>query len=371
MIPVSLALSPALLLALVPALLLTWVLAPPPRRALAPQRPARVRRAPTSPLDTARMVEQLASVISSGASIRQGWGALSRTLPEGDLRDLARASAAGADPSRAASGRLRGTPTVTSLGAALAVCERTGAPAAVMLQHLAEALRDLHDAAQARRSAFAGPRSTARILLVLPLAGLGLGMLLGGDPLRLLVASASGRLLGAAGIALTVLGWWWMRRLLRSADPPRRTEVDPSVVLELIAGALESGLPLSRALAAVGTALPVGKDAEAMRAVSTALAAGVPARLAVAALPTELDALGRSATLAEETGADLARVLRAAARDARRGRARDAEVRAAELAVRLVLPTGVALLPAFVALGIVPTVISLLGGALTLTSGGA
>ena len=48
-----------------------------------------------------------------------------------------------------------------------------------------------------------------------------------------------------------------------------------------------------------------------------------------------------------------------------------AEVRAAELAVRLVLPTGAALLPAFVALGIVPTVISLLGGTLSLTSGGA
>jgi tight adherence protein B len=64
-------------------------------------------------------------------------------------------------------------------------------------------------------------------------------------------------------------------------------------------------------------------------------------------------------------------VLRSAARDARRGRARDAEVRAAELAVRLVLPTGVALLPAFVALGIVPTVISLLGGTLALTAPGA
>ena len=352
-------------------LLLTWVLAPPRRPSAGPARPARTRRAPAAALDMARLVEQLSSVIASGASIRQGWAALERTLPEGDLRDLSRASASGADVRRAAGGRLQGTPTVASLGAALAVCERTGAPAAVMLQHLAEALRDLHDAAQARRSAFAGPRSTARILLVLPLAGLGLGMLLGGDPLHLLVASTSGRLLGAAGLALTALGWWWMRRLLRSADPPHRAEVDASVVLELIAGALESGLPLSRALDAVGTALPAGEDAESMRAVSAALASGVPARVAVAALPAQLEALGRSATLAEETGADLARVLRSAARDARRGRARDAEVRAAELAVRLVLPTGVALLPAFVALGIVPTVISLLGGTLALTTPGA
>src|SRR5690606_28364124 len=84
----------------------------------------------------------------------------------------------------------------------------------------------------------------------------------------------------------------------------RRGEVDPAVARELIAGALESGLPLSRALAAGAAALPGGTDAEAMRAVASALAAGVPARLAVDALPAELDALGRSAVLAEETGAD-------------------------------------------------------------------
>ena len=44
---------------------------------------------------------------------------------------------------------------------------------------------------------------------------------------------------------------------------------------------------------------------------------------------------------------------------------------AAQLAVRLVLPTGLTLLPAFVALGIIPTVISLLGGTFSLTLGGA
>ena len=73
--------------------------------------------------------------------------------------------------------------------------------------------------------------------------------------------------------------------------------------------------------------------------------------------------------LAEGTGADLARVLRSAARDLRRGRARDVEVLAAQLAVRLVLPTGLALLPAFVALGIIPTVMSLLGGTVTFSPG--
>lgn len=355
------------------ALLLLWVLAPPaagPGKAgSAPGAGRRVPRAPSGPLEMAGLVEQLSTVLGTGAGIRQAWAAMARVLPEGELHELARAAASGADPRRAAGPRLRESEMVSSLGAALAVCERTGAPTARMLQHLAGALRDLHDAAQARRSAFAGPRSTARILLVLPLAGLGLGALLGGDPLRLLATTTAGQLLTLVGLALTVLGAWWMRRLLRRADPPRRHRVDPSVMLELIAGALESGMPLARAVAAVGTSLTPGSEADALRRLAVALEAGLPAPLATRDLPSELEALRGSAVLAEATGADLARVLRSAARDARRARARDAEVLAAQLAVRLVLPTGLALLPAFLALGIIPTVMSLLGGTIALGGG--
>ncbi|MGO1388773.1 type II secretion system F family protein [Brachybacterium alimentarium] len=361
--------SVAILLAALMAVF--WVCAPP----LLTSRPGpaarAARRASAGRLEVARMVEQLATVISSGAGVRQAWAAVAHSMPEGELAEMARAAAAGADPRRAASGSLARSETIGSLGAALSVCERTGAPTAGMLQSLADALRDLHDAAQARRSAFTGPRSTAKILLVLPLAGLGLGVLLGGDPLRLLVSSPSGHLLGALGIALTGLGWWWMQRLIHRADPPETGRVDPSVVLELIAGALDSGLPLARSVGSVALALPSGPDEETLGRLAGALDAGLPAVLATAELPSEFTALGQSAVLAESAGADLARVLRSAARDARRGRARDAEVRAAQLAVRLVLPTGVALLPAFVVLGIIPTVISLLGGTFALTASGA
>jgi tight adherence protein B len=351
-------------------LALTWMLLPPSAPTASAPVTRRSRRTVPGTLDVARMVEQLATVISSGAGVRQAWGAIARSLPDGELTELARSAAAGADPRRAAAGRLRGSETISSLGAALAVCERTGAPTAAMLQGLADALRDLHDASLARRSAFAGPRSTARILLVLPLAGLGLGILLGGDPLRLLLASPTGNLLGASGLVLTGIGWWWMHRLIHRADPPDTLRVDPSVALELIAGALESGLPLSRAVSAVSAALPTGPDAGLLSRLATALEAGVPASLAARDLPREFAALGESAVLAESAGADLARVLRSAARDGRRGRARQAEVLAAQLAVRLVLPTGLALLPAFVVLGIIPTVMSLLGGTFTLAATG-
>src|SRR5699024_5524229 len=150
-----------------------------------------------------------------------------RATGHGDLHRLL--------PTRGPS-RLAGTELISTLAAALTICERTGAPTAGVLQNLADALRDLHDASLARRTAFAGPRSTARILLVLPAAGLALGMLLGGDPLRLLISSPIGNLLAAVGGAATVIGWWWMRRLVRRADPPATSQVDASVLLELIAG---------------------------------------------------------------------------------------------------------------------------------------
>lgn len=351
-------------------LALAWVLTPPPAAFAGSPLAARARRVRAGTLDIARMIERLATVISTGSTQRSAWNAVARSLPDGDLAELARAVAAGADPRRAGPPRLADSEVIRSLGAALTVCERTGAPTAGVLQNLAEALRDLHDASLARRTAFAGPRSTAKILLVLPLAGLGLGMLLGGDPLRLLLSSGFGNLLAAAGAVLTVIGWWWMHRLIRQADPPDALQVDPSVLLELIAGALESGLPLSRSVAAVADALDPGPDTSALSRLGSALEAGIPASVATHDLPNGLAPLGESAVLAEGSGADLARVLRAAARDTRRGRARQAEERAAHLAVRLVLPTGVALLPAFVLLGIVPTVMSLLGGTVTLAATG-
>lgn len=356
---------------LIPVVLaMIWVLAPP--SAATPGRGPRGRPRPVraGALEVARMIEQLATVISTGSSQRGAWRAVAGSLPEGELAELARAVAAGADPRRAGPSRLAGTELISTLAAALTICERTGAPTAGVLQNLADALRDLHDASLARRTAFAGPRSTARILLVLPAAGLALGMLLGGDPLRLLISSPIGNLLAAVGGAATVIGWWWMRRLVRRADPPATSQVDASVLLELIAGALESGLPLARAVAAVAEALDAGPDASALARLASALEAGIPAALASSDLPPPLAALGESAVLAESSGADLAQVLRSAARDTRRSRARHAEERAAHLGVRLVLPTGVALLPAFVVLGIVPTVMSLLGGTLTLTAAG-
>src|SRR5699024_11768097 len=89
----------------------------------------------------------------TGSSQRGAWRAVAGSLPEGELAELARAVAAGADPRRAGPSRLAGTELISTLAAALTICERTGAPTAGVLQNLADALRDLHDASLARRTA--------------------------------------------------------------------------------------------------------------------------------------------------------------------------------------------------------------------------
>lgn len=318
-----------------------------------------------TPLEIARLVERLATIIASGTAPRTAWSAAAEATAPGPLQDLARAVGAGADPARAA-GTLTGSPEIAALSAALEVCERTGAPLGPVLLTLADGLRDVADAALARRSAFAGPLATARILLALPLAGIGLGLLLGADPLGLLM-HGDGLWLLASGTACTLGGWWWMHRLLRAARD-ESPGVDPSLVLDLVAGPLAAGSPLAHALATVGQALTSGPAlasdplAAPLERTARALAAGVGVRTALSPLPASLAPLRDAALVSDATGADLVGLLRSGARDARRGRARAAEAAAARLAVRLVLPTGVALLPAFVLLGIIPTVASLLDG---------
>lgn len=324
---------------------------------------SRHRAVMPSDLDLAHLIERLATVVASGIAPRRAWTAVAEASDPGVLQDLSRAVGAGADPRVVAPAALAHSGQIRALGAALDLCERTGAPTGPVLMTLADALRDVADAQAARRSAFAGPLATARILLALPLAGLGLGMLLGADPLGVLL-HGSGLGLLAAGTALTAAGWWWMHRLIRSAQGTEAHGVDPSIVLDLVAGPLASGSPLARSMQAVGACLGEDPSARQLGDAGTALAAGAPAAVALRALPAALAPLREAAMVGESTGADLAGLLRSCGRDARRGRARDAEAAAARLGVRLVLPTGTTLLPAFVLLGILPTVASLLGGSL-------
>lgn len=103
------------------------------------------------------------------------------------------------------------------LSGCLRLCARTGMPVAVVLSRLADALDAGEDAHQARQSAAAGPRSTARLLSWLPAAGLGLSAILGTTVFDLLTHPAGWALL-IVGLGLAIGGRLWSNRMIRSAE---------------------------------------------------------------------------------------------------------------------------------------------------------
>lgn len=112
----------------------------------------------------------------------------------------------------------RAASTTAELALCWEVSERTGAPLTGLLGGLADALEAELDAEAARSTALAGPRSTVRILTWLPALGIGLGMLMGVDPLRTLLTTGWGLAALVAGAVLTALGRLWTRALIVRAE---------------------------------------------------------------------------------------------------------------------------------------------------------
>jgi tight adherence protein B len=103
------------------------------------------------------------------------------------------------------------------LAACFDTAEASGCPLADVLARFAAHLETEDDAEAARQTALAGPRATVRLLTWLPLSGLGLGLLLGVDPVATLLGNPWGLAALAAGVALTAVGRWWSPRLVRAA----------------------------------------------------------------------------------------------------------------------------------------------------------
>lgn len=171
--------------------------------------------------------------------------------------------------------------------------------------------------------------------------------------------------------ALAAVPWWWTRqvRLPRRPDTGRSRShaarrrrvaagaaagrVDDAVVLDLVRAALAAGRDVVGALEAVGGALPSGQG-EAYERAARALRLG--ARWDAAWL--QPDAVAQALAPAWADGVDPEPLLTHAAGAIRRGRQARAREAAARLGVRLVLPLGLCLLPAFVLLGLVPLLIA-------------
>lgn len=229
------------------------IAAPPDVRRVHRRGRARRRRAVTDDLDDQiRTLRQLSALLAAGRPLTAVWtdvlagrAATAGRAAEPDtavdrmLRAAERASRWGHDPTEALRDARWAAPTgpagrqqregadravaraLAAAWASLADCidiaRVTGAPLAGLLDRFAAAQADARDADAARAVALAGPAVTVRILRWLPAAGLGLGMLMGTDPLRVLTTTPVGWVLATLAAGLMVAGHLWVRRLLTAA----------------------------------------------------------------------------------------------------------------------------------------------------------
>jgi pilus assembly protein TadC len=203
----------------------------------------------------------------------------------------------------------------------------------------------------------AGPRRPplAKGVVVPVLAGAGAWVVVGGA-----VGVAAG-----AAVALVA------RRVLLAAEPGdvrrarRQAARDLPALVELLAATLRSGASPGDGLGIVCDALP-GPVADRLAGVRAGLALGVAPAEAWTALAGDpvLAPLGRALARAETTGASVVTTVERLADELEERELAVAEDRARAVGVRAAVPLGLCLLPAFIVLGIVPTVAGLLGSLL-------
>lgn len=229
----------------------------------------------------------------------------------------------------------------TRLERAIAYGRNLGVPLAELLGGMAANANQFEQRQRELRSAFAAPSATAKIVTGLPLLSLGMAQLAGLNPLQALATKPLAQLSAGFGALLLALGWFAMRRLIAGATP---NDDDPGNLLELFAQSLLAGLPARASLNAAKSELLRDRDesdaafrtqvAEAERLVEFSLRSGGALRQLVLA------------------SADLAR----SENFARQRAAID------RLSIRLMVPLGLVVLPAFVLVGVVPAAIGMFAG---------
>jgi len=258
---------------------------------------------------------------------------------------------------RAGGARARsGRRAAAALAAACRFTHLLGAPLAGVLDVVADGIDESAAAEDARRIARSGPATSARVLTALPLVGVAAGEALGAHPLERFADGGIGTVCLVVGVVCLAAGHLTSRRMLRRVeDRGSAAGMDPAILCDLVVAGLESGASVPATLEALGRAggLPdlarIGRE----------LVLGVPWRLAWDPCPAPTVLVAQSLEPAWEDGTSPVPLLRRVAAQLRARRISDARAEAEALGVRLVVPLGALLLPAFLALGVVPVLLHL------------
>ncbi|WP_166970313.1 type II secretion system F family protein [Brevibacterium atlanticum] len=168
--------------------------------------------------------------------------------------------------------------------------------------------------------------------------------------------STGGRLqdlLGAGGVGSGEDGGTGESRAIRSQDPAPVADDQLAFDLDLVAICLTSGLPIPVALTLTADATG---DRSGLQRIGRAMTIGGKKLAEDDRLLPVLEVFEFS----EHTGVGPAPLIESVAKELRDSSRRRRQEAAAALGVRLVLPLGVCILPAFLLLSVVPVVISLL-----------
>jgi tight adherence protein B len=285
----------------------------------------------------AAVVSRLAVLLASGVPPAAAWG----YLAEGEFtREVTEAVAAGAAIPDAIVDAASLQPPAEqgawrAVATAWAVATDAGAPLASTLRELAGSLRELAQAQRDIGVALAAPTATARLVLALPLVGILFGMLLGFDTLGVLLTTPPGWICLVAGALLLFAASRWNRRLVRRAQP---RELTPGLGFDLVAIAVAGGASLDGAVRSVA---------------ATTERYGVRTAL-------DDDAIAEVLDLSRRAGVPAAELLRSEAGERRRNASASAQSDAQALAVRLMIPLGVCVLPAFMVLSVAPLLLAVL-----------
>jgi tight adherence protein B len=216
------------------------------------------------------------------------------------------------------------------------VAKDSGGNLALALDRLAEVFDSQHKQSAELNIAFASPRASANLILMLPLLAVVFAELLGLPTISSAFETSLGALAVGVGLILLIVARVVSLRMLEKAKP---READPGAFLDAVVIGLSAGLSpkASSALAQTKSVLNFGEQVSGEQ------------------ISQLLDAV----SVSEQSGIALTGILSARA-DALRHRLwnrRRQEL--AKLTISLLLPLGLAALPAFVFLAVVPLGIGL------------
>lgn len=224
------------------------------------------------------------------------------------------------------------------LTSVLRVAHDAGAPRARILRVIADAVDDNDSVIREVRIAATSSRTSARILVWLPVATSVASALIGLDTLGFLFVTPTGWACLALGASSTAWGWWWMKRLVSEVRIP---PLETGLIADLTAEILSVTAMSSETLTAIE------ECAQRWNAVD------------------EWQMVVSLRENCRETGAPVAGVVRAAATDRRRRMRLDAREHIEALPAKLLAPLGVCLFPAFVVLTVIPAVATMATGFFT------